>query len=106
MFPAAVAYTLLAICPLSYNVFGLEATGAQLYFLAPVRMRDILLAKNLLGIPMALVEILLIFAIISYMAEHRLRCNIALAAVLWAIGNAGGQHGLRQSAIHLLRPSG
>ncbi len=85
VFPAAVAYTLLAICPLSYNVFGLEATGAQLYFLVPVRMRDILLAKNVLGFLMALVEVALIFGIISYMAGPP-PLTIAVAAVLWAIG--------------------
>jgi ABC-2 type transport system permease protein len=85
VFPAAVAYTLLAICPLSYNSFGLEATGAQLYYMAPVRMRDILLAKNLLGVVMALVEVTLIFVIISYMAGLP-SLKTALAAVLWAVG--------------------
>jgi ABC-2 type transport system permease protein len=85
VFPAAVAYTLLAICPLSYNVFGLEASGAQLYFLAPVRMRDVLLAKNVMGLLMALVEIVLIFGIISYMAGMP-KLTTAVAAVLWAVG--------------------
>ena len=85
VFPAAVAYTLLAICPLSYNSLGMETTGAQLYFMAPVRMRDILLAKNLLGSLMAAVEILLVFVIISYMAGVP-SLQTALAAVLWAVG--------------------
>ena len=71
VFPVAVAYTLLAICPLSYNVFGMEAAGAQMYFLAPVRMRDVLLAKNVLGFVMAGVEVVLIFVIITYMAGCR-----------------------------------
>ena len=85
VFPAAVAYTLLVICPMSYNSLGMETTGAQLYFLAPVRMRDILLAKNLLGLLLALVEILLVFVIISYMAGVP-SLQTALAAVLWAVG--------------------
>ncbi len=85
VFPAAVAYTLLAICPLSYNSLGLEASGAQLYFLAPVRVRDILLAKNLLGSLMAAVEILLIFVIVSYMAGMP-SLQTAVAAVFWAVG--------------------
>jgi ABC-2 type transport system permease protein len=85
VFPAAVAYTLLAICPLSYNSLGMETTGAQLYFMAPVRMRDILLAKNLLGSLMAVVEIVLIFVIISYVAGVP-SLQTALAAVLWAVG--------------------
>jgi ABC-2 type transport system permease protein len=85
VFPAAVGYTLLAICPLSYNSLGMETTGAQFYFMAPVRMRDILLAKNLLGSLMAAVEILLIFVIISYVAVMP-SLQIALAAMLWAVG--------------------
>lgn len=85
IFPAAVAYTLLAIGPLSYNSFGLEAAGAQFYFLAPVRMRDILLAKNLFGFLMALVEILAIFGIITYMAGMP-PLQTAAAALLWAAG--------------------
>ncbi len=85
VFPAAVAYTLLAICPLSYNSLGMETTGAQLYFMAPVRMRDILLGKNLMGSLMALVEIVLVFAIITYMAGMP-SLETSVAAVLWAVG--------------------
>jgi ABC-2 type transport system permease protein len=85
VFPAAVAYTLLAICPLSYNSLGMEAAGVQLYFMVPVRIRDILLAKNLLGIGMALFEVMLIFLIISYMAGLP-SLQTTLAAVFWAVG--------------------
>lgn len=85
VFPAAVAYTLLAIGPLSYNSFGLEATGAQFYFLAPVRMRDILLAKNLFSFAMALIEIVAVFGIICYVARVPSPFT-AVAALLWAVG--------------------
>lgn len=85
VFPGAVAYALLAICPLSYNVFGLEGAGAQLYFLAPVRMRDVLLGKNLMGAGMALAEVALIFAIITYMAGMP-SLSMTVAALLWAVG--------------------
>ena len=85
IFPAAVAYTLLAVAPLSYNSFGFEAAGTQLYFLAPVRIRDILFAKNLLSFLMAVVEMLAIFAIITYMTG-RPALNTTLAALLWATG--------------------
>ena len=85
VFPAAVAYTLLAIGPLSYNSFGLEATGAQFYFLAPVRMRDILLAKNLFSFTMAMIEIVAVFGIICYVARVPSPLT-AIAAILWAVG--------------------
>jgi ABC-2 type transport system permease protein len=85
VFPAAVGYTLLAIGPLSYNSFGLDATGAQFYFLAPVRMRDILLAKNLFSFLLAVIEILAVFAIICKVATVP-SLTTALAAILWAAG--------------------
>jgi ABC-2 type transport system permease protein len=83
-----VAYTLLAIAPLSYNSFGYDAAGSQLYFLAPVRMRDVMLAKNLLSFGMALAEILLIFVIIRSMAGVP-SLPIAVASLLWATGTLG-----------------
>ena len=88
IFPGAVAYTLLAIAPLNYNAFGYEAAGSQLYFLAPVRMRDVMLAKNLLSFGMALAEIVLIFVIISWMAGMP-SLSIAVASLLWATGTLG-----------------
>jgi ABC-2 type transport system permease protein len=85
VFPAAVAYTLLAVGPLSYNAFGLETTGAQFYFFAPVRMRDILLAKNLFSFAMAFIEIIAVFGIICYVARVPSPAA-AIAAILWAVG--------------------
>lgn len=85
IFPAAVAYTLLAIGPLSYNAFGFEGAGSQLYFLAPVRMRDILLAKNILQGLMGMVEVLAIFGIITYIAGMP-SLGTSIAALLWAVG--------------------
>ncbi|HTW22500.1 MAG TPA: hypothetical protein VMD78_02810 [Candidatus Baltobacteraceae bacterium] len=46
-FPFGVAYALLILSNLTYNCFGTEGGGVQFYFVAPVRFRQILLAKNL-----------------------------------------------------------
>jgi ABC-2 type transport system permease protein len=83
--PAAVGYTLLTVGPLSYNSLGLEGAGSQLYFLIPVRMRDIFLAKNLFHLGMVLVELIAVFGIVCYVATPP-TFPIALAALLWAIG--------------------
>jgi ABC-2 type transport system permease protein len=83
VFPAAVAYTLLAVGTFSYNSFGLEGTGAQFYFLAPVRMRDVMFAKNLLNFLLALTEVVLTFCIVSYIAGFP-PVIYALSALLWA----------------------
>jgi ABC-2 type transport system permease protein len=85
VFPAAVGYTLLAISPLCYNSFGFEGAGVQFYFLAPVLLRDVLLAKNLFNFAMAAVEIVAIFGIICYVASVP-TLQTAIMAVLWAAG--------------------
>jgi ABC-2 type transport system permease protein len=46
-FPAGAAYALLVLTNLMYNNFGADASGIQFFFAAPVRFREILLAKNL-----------------------------------------------------------
>jgi ABC-2 type transport system permease protein len=85
VFPAAVAYTLLGISPLSYNSFGLEGAGAQFYFLAPVRLRDVLVAKNLMNFGVALLEAAAVYAIVSYTTAPP-PVTSAAVAVLWAGG--------------------
>ena len=83
VFPAALAYTLMGIAPLSYNSFGLEGAGSQFYFMAPIRLRDVFLAKNLVNFALAFVEIAAVFAIISYIAVPPSFTMIAVA-LLWA----------------------
>ena len=81
----AVAYALLGIAPMSYNSFGYEGTGAQLYFFAPLRLREVFLAKNLFGLLLALLEIAFVMGITALVAgrPHALDCVFAL---LWAVG--------------------
>jgi ABC-2 type transport system permease protein len=85
VFPAAIAYTLLGISPLSYNSFGLEGAGAQFYFLAPVRLRDVFVAKNLMNFGVALLEAAAVYAIVSYTSAPPPVIS-AVVAVLWAGG--------------------
>lgn len=81
----AVAYALLGIAPMSYNSFGYEGTGAQLYFFAPLRLRDVFLAKNIFGLLLALLEIAFVMGITAFVAgrPHAVDCVFAL---LWAVG--------------------
>jgi ABC-2 type transport system permease protein len=83
VFPAAVAYSLLAISTMGYNAFGYEGAGVQFYFLAPVRLRDVVLGKNLMIFALAFTEIALTFIIITYVAGMP-SPTFALVAVLWA----------------------
>ncbi|HWG38397.1 MAG TPA: hypothetical protein VN690_11835 [Terriglobales bacterium] len=46
-FPIGTAYALLMLMNLVFNVFGTDAAGVQLYFMAPVRIEQVLRGKNL-----------------------------------------------------------
>jgi ABC-2 type transport system permease protein len=83
LFPAAVAYTLMGIAPMCYNSLGLEAAGIQFFFLAPVRMRDVFLAKNLMNFGLAAIEIVAVFAAITYVS-HAPSLTITVSVLLWA----------------------
>jgi ABC-2 type transport system permease protein len=83
LFPAAVAYTMMGIAPLCYNSLGLEAAGIQFFFLAPVRMRDVFLAKNLVNLGLAAIEIVAVFAAITYVT-HAPSATMTISVLLWA----------------------
>lgn len=84
LFPVAVSYTLLGVVPLAYNSFGLEAAGSQFYFMAPVKLRDVFFAKNLVNFLLAFIEIAAVLAIITYLTAMPSLLNVA-NALLWAV---------------------
>jgi ABC-2 type transport system permease protein len=96
LFPGAVAYTLLGIAPLAFNSLGIEAAGVQFYFLAPVRMRDVMFAKNLLQFALAAIEIIAVFLTIT-LSVHAPSPAMTIVVLLWAaftmlISMAVGNH--------------
>ena len=80
----AVAYVMLGVAPMSYNAFGMEGAGVQFYFLAPVSMRDVMLAKNLLNVLLAALGVAAVFVAIVW--QRRMPAAPMTAAVLlWAV---------------------
>jgi ABC-2 type transport system permease protein len=75
----------MGLVQLSYNSWGLEGAGAQMYFLAPVRIRDIMLGKNLLNFALAAAEVLAMFAVVLYTGNIPSISTI-VGSVLWATG--------------------
>jgi ABC-2 type transport system permease protein len=71
-FPAVMAYLILILLSPAYNSFAFEGRGIQSYFMAPVRMRDILVGKNLFLVCVVLVELV-----------------ISLGLLVWRIGFPG-----------------
>src|SRR6202035_4000612 len=84
IFPVAIAYSVLGVSILSYNALGMDGSGVQLYFMAPTRMRDVFLAKNLTGFLLNLVELVLVFAVIAFVA-HPPSLVITLATICWLL---------------------
>lgn len=85
IFPASLAYALVGIVPLAFNSFGLEGPGAQFYFLAPVRLRDVFVAKNLVNFLLAYAETAAVLAIVTYLTGLP-TLNILVTSLLWAAG--------------------
>ena len=69
-FPAAIAYSTLTMAPLAWNSLGLDAGGVQFYFLAPVHLRTILLAKNLFSFGLILVQVAVVLIALTWMGAH------------------------------------
>jgi ABC-2 type transport system permease protein len=71
-FPAVMAYLILILLSPAYNSFAFEGHGIQSYFMAPVRMRDILVGKNLFLVCVVTAEL-----------------AISLGVLIWRIGFPG-----------------
>ncbi len=84
VFPAAVAYSVLGVSVLSYNGLGMDGSGVQFYFLSPTRLRDVFLAKNLTVFFLSFLELVLIFAVIAFVA-HPPTLIVGLATVCWLV---------------------
>ena len=84
IFPSAVAYSFLGIAALAYNVLGVDASGIQSYLLAPIRMRDVFLAKNLLGFGLSAVQLGLVYAVVVFTSGPP-PLLLTIATILWLL---------------------
>jgi ABC-2 type transport system permease protein len=60
-FPLAAAYSLLILTNVVYNTFGGDHAGVQFYFMSPVRLRNVIAAKNLVHMGIFLVELMILW---------------------------------------------
>jgi ABC-2 type transport system permease protein len=84
VFPVAIAYSIFGISVLAYNTLGMDGPGVQFYFLSPTRLRDVFLAKNLMGFLLSFVELVVIYAVIAFIA-HPPPLVITLATIGWLL---------------------
>jgi ABC-2 type transport system permease protein len=83
-FPGAMAYTLLVISGLLYNTLGADGAGVQLYFLAPIKLREIIIAKNLVNLTLLAIEMLLVGILFSYLNRPP-TLTLAIATLCWVV---------------------
>ena len=85
-FPAAAAYSLLALTNIVYNSFGGDAGGIQFFFASPARFRQIVLAKNLMHAGIVLADAALAWLLITFVyGRPAFEVTVAtLAGVLFA----------------------
>lgn len=84
IFPAAVSYSVLGIAALAYNVLGLDANGVQFYFMAPISMRTVMLAKNLFSFSITALQLALVYAVITFTSQAP-PILIAVSTVCWVV---------------------
>lgn len=94
LLPGGVMYLSLSIMSNTLNSLGSDAAGAQIYMLAPIRLRDVMLGKNLYAMAMFGAQFIVLLAITFFVGAPKLPYAIyavlfaifALAAHLW-VGN-------------------
>ena len=84
VFPIAALYSMLGIAALSYNTLGLDGAGVQLYFYAPVSFRSVILAKNIFGFLVNLLQIVLLCVVLSFTAGLPTAWTLA-STITWLV---------------------
>jgi ABC-2 type transport system permease protein len=83
--PGAIAYVMLGALAGLYNIFGADGLGVQVYLLAPVRMRDVIVAKNIAGLVLVVTEAALAWALVSFLKPSPIPLATQVSTVLWAV---------------------
>lgn len=68
-FPGGVAYVALIVGQFMLNIFAYDGRGLQLWFVAPIRFRDVLVGKNLMFGLLLAVEAALVWLVVSLLAR-------------------------------------
>jgi ABC-2 type transport system permease protein len=83
--PSAIAYVLIATLSSLYNIFGADGRGVQVYLLAPVRMLDVVLAKNLMSLALIVTQVGLAWAIICVLGRAPVPIPVQVSTALWTV---------------------
>jgi len=81
----AIGYSLFGLLAALYNIFGADGTGVQLYLLAPVPLRDVILAKNIASLALLLLEAALAWCVVLALASAPIPLSNQISAAFWII---------------------
>ena len=84
LLPYAVSYIMFGLLANLYNVLGADGPGFNLYLLAPIRMRDVLVAKNLVHIGVIVIEIAVALVAVTMITGALPSASMTSATLLWA----------------------
>jgi ABC-2 type transport system permease protein len=85
MLSGAIGYAILGLLAALYNIFGADAAGVQLYLLAPVRLRDVVLAKNIAAMTLLLTEAALAWCVVLAIATAPIPLPSQIATAVWLL---------------------
>lgn len=83
--PGSIAYVLFGVLAGLYNVFGADGRGVQIYLLAPVRLRDVIVAKNLMSLILIVLEAGLAWTLVTLLAQEPIPMATQISTALWTI---------------------
>jgi ABC-2 type transport system permease protein len=83
--PGAIAYVLLGVLAGLYNVFGADGLGVQIYLLAPVRMRDVIIAKNVASLTLIVTEAVLAWTLVNWLNRSPIPLATEASTAFWTI---------------------
>jgi ABC-2 type transport system permease protein len=81
----AIGYSLLGLMAALYNIFGADGAGVQLYLLAPVRLRDVILSKNIASLALLGAEAVLAWCVVAAVATVPIPLSMQISTFLWVI---------------------
>ncbi|MGA1983442.1 MAG: hypothetical protein ABSG84_13375 [Acidobacteriaceae bacterium] len=81
----AIGYSVLGLLAALYNIFGADGPGVQLYLLAPIRLRDVILAKNISSLTLLGAEVILAWCVVEAVATVPIPLATQIATFFWVI---------------------
>jgi len=83
--PGAIAYVMLGMLANLYNVFGADGLGVQIYLLAPVRMRDVIVAKNMASLSLFVAEVGAAWMLVSFLERTPIPLATQISTFFWTV---------------------